>query len=121
MVADAALVGSVLLVAVTVAVALAVVTCAGAVYTPPEVIEPAEAAHVTPALAESSVTTAVNVCVALLIMVIELTAPIATLIDDGAAEAELALPPQPTAEARASKPADIHTNRRKFGTKFPHL
>lgn len=56
------LVVSVLLVAVIVAVV--VVTGVGAVYTPADVMVPTDAVHVTPALAESAVTVAANVCVA---------------------------------------------------------
>jgi hypothetical protein len=56
------LVVSALLVAVIVAVA--VLTGVGAVYTPPDVIEPTEAVQVTPALAPSAATVAVNVWLA---------------------------------------------------------
>jgi len=59
MVAVADLVVSVLLVAVTVAEVVA--TTAGAVYTPVELIAPVVAVQVTPALAESLLTVAVNV------------------------------------------------------------
>ena len=44
-------------------VAEVVVTTAGAVYTPPEVMLPVEAVQVTPLLVESFDTVAVNVCV----------------------------------------------------------
>ena len=53
---------SLLLVAVIDAVA--VLTGVGAVYTPPDAIEPTEAVQVTPALAPSAVTVAVKVWVA---------------------------------------------------------
>ena len=110
-VAAADLVASVLLVAVTVA-EVAVIT-AGAVYTPAEVTVPVEAVHVTPALAESFVTVAVNVWLAppMRVAVVGLTA---TLIAGGVDG--LPLPAHPAASVRrvsAAKPATERMDSRK--------
>ena len=68
---------------------------------------PTEALQVTPALAESLETVAVNVCVApaTIVAVVGLTT---TLIDGGA---EL---PHPTIRANAANPANTRENRRTF-------
>jgi len=87
---------------VAVMVAEVVVTGEGAVYTPAEVMEPMLAVHVTPALAESFETVAVNVCVAPATNVAE-PGTTATLIAGGAAG-----PPQP-AKKRVSTPRAAKT------------
>ena len=106
---------SVLLVAVT--VAEAVVTGEGAVYTPAEVMEPTEAVQATPALAESFVSVAVNVC----------AAPPMSVVDVGLREtlitgtAGVPLPPQPARKVNARKPGRRRANRRTFDIQWPYL
>jgi hypothetical protein len=70
-------------------------------------MEPTEANHVTPALAESLETVAVNVCVAPATMV-AVAGVTATLIAGGA---EL---PHPTIRANAAKPATTRESRVTF-------
>ena len=100
------LVVSVLLVAVM--VAEVVVTGDGAVYTPAEVMAPIEAVQVTPALAESFETVAVNVCVAPATNV-AVEGVTATLIDGGAG----VLPPQPMIEVSTARLAKASASLRK--------
>jgi hypothetical protein len=108
------LVVSVLLVAVIVAVPAASTT-AGAVYTPPEVIAPVEAVHVTPALAVSFATVAVNVWLAPPINV-AVSGLTATLIAGG---------PPPEQPARVKRERAVITaktrgNRRDEITMLPY-
>jgi hypothetical protein len=104
MLTDAVLVGSDLLVAVT--VACATLTGAGAVYTPPAVIVPVVAVHITPAFAASLFTDAVKFCVAPPIMLVDANVPIETPIRPGTAVETLPFPPHPASGARATKTAD---------------
>jgi hypothetical protein len=117
-VAVAALVGSVLLVAVI--VAEVATTGAGAVYTPAEVIEPVEAVQVTPALAESLVTVAVKVCVPPPINVAD-AGPIATLTAKGAGALLLVPLPQPvmTLTINVERPRKTQKSRRAFDMQGP--
>jgi hypothetical protein len=101
-VADAVFVGSDLLVAVT--VAEVVVTGDGAVYTPAEVMAPVEAVQVTPALAESLLIVAVNVC----------EAPPISVADVGLTATPItgaAVPPQPAKEVITRKPGRRRASR----------
>ena len=105
-VAEADFVVSVLLVAVT--VAEAVVITAGAVYTPADVTVPVEAVHVTPALAVSFETVAVNVWLAPP-MSVAVAGVTATLIAGGAG----APPPQPAnVRTNAVNPINKYVRRR---------
>jgi hypothetical protein len=115
-VAVADLLGSDLLVAVT--VADVAVTGDGAVYTPAAVIEPAEACQVTPALAESLLTVAMKVCVAPPINVAEpgLTE---TAIGCGVCVPLPPAPPQPDNVLNTEKPRKIQKNSRNLDMQEP--
>jgi hypothetical protein len=109
-VAVAVLVVSDLLVAVMVAAAVG--TGVGAVYTPAAEMVPTEAVQVTPGVAPSLVTVAVNVVVAPATSV-AVVGVMATLIAGGA---EL---PQPTIRANAAKPANTREDKRTFDMGAP--
>ena len=115
-VTDADLVGSVLLVAVT--VAEVPTTGVAAVYKPLELIVPVEVVQVTPALAESLATAAVKVWVAPAIMAAGVSGLMATVIAGAPGVVVEPPPPLPqpvtSARARASKPADQRTDEAKI-------
>jgi hypothetical protein len=115
-VAVADLLASALLVAVTVADVK--VMTVGAVYTPAEVTVPVDAVQVTPELAESFATVAVNVWVAPPIRVTT-AGPTVTPIA-GAVGVEEPLP-QPAKRATAAKLVNTHGNQRTFGMARPYL
>ena len=115
-VAVANLLGSDLLVAVT--VADGVVTGDGAVYTPAGVIEPAETCQFTPALAESLLTVTLKVCVAPPIRVAEpgLTE---TAIGSAGCVPLPPTPPQPANVMGIDKPRKIKRNSRNWDIHEP--
>jgi hypothetical protein len=117
------LVGSVLLVAVT--VAEEVVTGVGAVYTP-LLIDPADAVQVTPAFAESPTTVAVKVCVAPPTMPTGVDGLTETLIvaepepdpePEPEPDEEPEPPPQPASRLKARSPTETRPIEKCFGMK----
>jgi hypothetical protein len=115
-VAVANLLGSDLLVAVT--VADVAVTGDGAVYKPAAVIEPVEACQITPALAESLLTVTMKVCVAPPIRVAEpgLTE---TAIGSAFCVPLPPAPPQPANVLNPERPRKIQKNSRDLDMQEP--
>jgi hypothetical protein len=103
---------------VAVMVAAVVGTGVGAVYTPPEVMVPAEAVQVTPGVEPSLVTVAVNVVVAPATMV-AVVGVTATLIAGGAEPPPNQPHPTEDIRANAAKPANMRENRRTFDMGAP--
>jgi hypothetical protein len=115
-VTEAALVESVLLVAVT--VAEEVVTGMGAVYTP-LLIDPTDAVQFTPAFAESPATVAAKVCVAPPTIFTATEGLTETLIAVSEVEDddEVEPPPQPEIRPKARSPAETRPIRQRFNMK----
>jgi hypothetical protein len=115
-VAVADLLGSDLLVAVTVADGDA--TGDGAVYTPAAVIEPAETCQITPALAESLLTVALKVCVAPPIRVAK-SGLRETAIGSVVCVPVTPTPPQPANVRDSEKPREIKKSSRNWDIQEP--
>jgi hypothetical protein len=114
-VTEAALVGSVLLVAITVADEVA--TGIGAVYTP-LLMDPTDAVQFTPALVESPTTVAVKVCVAPPTIPTAADGLMETLIVvSGVEDDEGEPPPQPEIRPKTRSPAETRPVTHNFNMK----